>query len=93
MARKLELLDAIENDEDPELRLLVDLGTRVYKAMLYKQLNVRFGGDDGVDGPGEGLGGGVGGDAGDGADFSPIPNARCEFVAMELEGEDLLLLI
>ncbi len=89
MARKLELLDAIENDEDPELRLLVDLCTRVYNAMLDEQLNVRFGGDDGVDGPGEGLGGGVGGDAGDGADFSPIPNARCEFVAMELEGEDL----
>ncbi len=91
-ARKLELLNAIENDEDPELSLLVELSTRLYKAMLDKQIDVRFGGDDGIDGPGEGPGGGggVGGDAGDGADFSPIANARCEFVAMELEGDDLL---
>ena len=89
-ARKLELLDAIENDEDPELSLLVELSTRLYKAMLDEQIDVRFGGDDGVDGLGAGGGGGVGGDAGDGADFSPIANARCEFVAMELEGDDLL---
>jgi hypothetical protein len=60
-ARKLELLNAIENDEDPELSLLVDLSTRLYKAMFDKQIDVRFGGDDGIDGPGEGPGGGGGG--------------------------------
>ncbi len=58
--------------------------------MLLQQLNIRFGGDDGgLPGEGPGGGGGVGGDAGDGADFSKIPNARCEFVAMEVDGEDL----
>ena len=89
-ARKLELLAAIEN-KDPLLMLLVDLFTGSYNAMLKKRINV-FGGSEGAggDGPGDapGDGGDVGGDAGDGADKSPIPNARCDF-ALELEGEVL----
>ncbi len=84
MTRRNDLFDAIENG-NTELRLLVDLSTRLYKAMLVKQINVRFGDEY----PGESPGvGGAGGDVGDGADFSPIPNARCDF-ALELEGEVL----
>jgi hypothetical protein len=82
-ARKLQLMDAIEKG-DAELNLLVDASTILCKAMLVKQIDVFFGG-----GPGADYGGGAVGDTGDGADFSPIPNARCEFVAMELDGEDL----
>ena len=88
MKARKDLFDAIENG-DIELNLLVELSTTLFKKMLTKKLNVRFGGDHPGEGPGEGGAGGVGGDAGDGADFSPIPNARCEFLAMELDGEDL----
>jgi hypothetical protein len=89
LARKLELLNAIEN-EDPELSLLVKLSKKLCKAMLVERINVPIGSDR----PGEGGagGGGAGGDAGDGGDFSPIPNAVCDFAidfAIDLEGEAL----
>jgi formylglycine-generating enzyme required for sulfatase activity len=85
-ARKLKLMDDIDNG-DAQLNLLVDASTILCKAMLVRKIDVSFGG-----GPDSGIGdagGGVGGDTGDGADFSPIPNAICEFVAMEVDGDDL----
>ena len=85
-ALKDELLDAIENG-DRELNQVVDLLGIMWNAMLNAQINVNLGGGPG-DGPGDGPGTGAGGDAGDGGDFSPIPNARCDF-ALDLEGKVL----
>ena len=76
-ARKLELLNAIETGQEPDLTLVVFLTTQLYKSMLTKNVNVNFGGGEGGGGSG---GGGVGGGAGDGGDRSPIANARCEFI-------------
>ena len=76
-ARKLELLNAIETGQDPDLTLVVFLTTQLYKSMFKKNVNVNFGGGEGGGG---GDGGGVGGGAGDGGDRSPIANARCEFI-------------
>jgi hypothetical protein len=70
------LLGSIETLPDSDLALVARLSSRLYKAMLEKNVNVDYGGE-GIGGNGDG---GVGGDAGDGGDFSPIPNARCEFV-------------
>jgi hypothetical protein len=88
LARRDELLNAIKNNEDPELSALVEASAKMFKAMYRKRLNVIFGGGgEGGQNNGPG-GGGVGGEAGDGADFSPIPNARCDF-ALKLDGAPL----
>ena len=91
-ARKLELLNAIVDDTDPEhdeLSLLVQASQILFKEMMNNGIDVIFGGGgEGGGYNGSDDGGGVGGDAGDGADFSPIPNARCDF-ALELEGNAL----
>ena len=76
--QKQDLLDAIENG-DTELNALVDAKRILFKHMLHKEIDVFFGG-----GPGADLGGGVAGDVGDGADFSPIANASCDF-ALDLD--------
>ncbi len=84
-ARKEELLRAIEAGSDNDLNIIVLLTTWLYKAMLEKSIDVNFAGSGGEGGngggDGDGDGGGVGGAAGDGGDFSPIPNAQCEFIA------------
>ena len=77
-ARKQELMASIETLQDTELAMIAELSTMLYKAMYEQRVNVNFGGGGGGDGGGDG--GGVGGDAGDGGDFSPISNARCEFI-------------
>lgn len=86
-ARKAELILRAENS--PNLTIVVAMAGRLYRAMLAQRVDARFGddrsgGDGGGDG-GRGDGGGAGGDAGDGADFSPLPGARCTFVV----GDDL----
>ena len=86
IARKEELLRSIETAQDAYLNLLVALSTRLYAEMLHHNLDANFA-DGGGNGGGNGDGGGVGGDAGDGGDFSPIPNARCEFVIDNNVGE------
>ena len=81
-AHKEELLRSIETLTDADLVLVARLSSRLYKAMLAEKIDVNYGGEGagGGNGGNGGDGGGVGGDAGDGGDFSPIPNARCEFV-------------
>ena len=86
MARKDELITSIATQSDPYLNLLAELSTKLYARMYQRQINVNF-----ADGSGESAdsdsddGGGAEGSAGDGGDFSPIPNATCEFVV----GRDL----
>jgi protocatechuate 3,4-dioxygenase beta subunit len=88
--RKMQLIQQAQ--ADPNLKLVVAMAGRLFRAMLANNINARFGDDrsggeggDGGDG-GRGDSGGVGGDAGDGADFSPLPEARCSFIL----DEDLL---
>lgn len=92
LARKAQLLEAIADGQDRELELIVTLARRLYREMLSEQVDAIFcdnpssdGGDGGGDGGGSGDGG-VGGEAGDGADFSPLPRARCVFVVGEAFG-------
>ena len=81
VARKQELLAAIASAQDPYLNLVVELSTRLYVTMLKHNLDVNFADNQGeAGGDSNGDGGGAGGDAGDGGDFSPLPEATCEFV-------------
>lgn len=88
-ARKVELLNDIVTHQDPNLDIVVAMAERLYKAMLDRQIDVAFGDNrhgDGGDGGGTsdsdvgGDSGGASGDTGDGADFSPLPEATCAFV-------------
>jgi hypothetical protein len=83
--RKAELIT--QAYQDPNLAIVAEIAGRLYRAMLARQVNARFGDDrsggrgDGGDGDGgSDSDGGVGGEAGDGADFSPLIEARCAFV-------------
>ena len=83
--RKAELLGNIESGRDADLALVATLATRLYRSMLSRGMNTRFsGGLDGSDdsgGPSDSdVDGGGQGEAGDGADFSPLAEANCEFV-------------
>ena len=79
--RKKELLTTIATAQDPYLNLVVELSARLYIAMLSHDLDVNFSDAHGEgNGDSSGDGGGVGGETGDGGDFSPIPDAYCEFV-------------
>jgi hypothetical protein len=83
-ALKLDLLLKMQSGEDPNLNLVVAMANRLYRVMLDRQINAGFagtGGGDGGDGGGESDGGGIGGDAGDGADFSPLAEAQCTYLA------------
>ncbi len=82
--RKAELLNDIVAGQDANLAIVVAMAERLYAAMYTQQINASFNGDRGRNG-GDGGGsdsdvGGVSGDAGDGADFSPLAQATCEFV-------------
>ncbi|MEJ2640452.1 MAG: hypothetical protein P8010_12830, partial [Desulfosarcinaceae bacterium] len=83
-ARKIELLGDIVTKQNANLDIVVAMAERLYKAMLAQQINISFGDDDhdGSDGGGasDSDAGGASGDAGDGADFSPLKQATCEFV-------------
>lgn len=92
LARKAQLLEAIALGKDRDLVLIVTIARRLYQAMLTQQVDAIFCNDrvgDGGDGDGGGDDGGgsgdggVSGEAGDGADFSPLPGARCAFVVGE----------
>lgn len=95
-ARKEELLAAIAAQEPP-ITALVNAATAMYKPLFEAQVNVSFGeqvvGDGAEAGESGGAasdaaasGGGVEGSADDGAEFSRIPNAACDF-ALSLDGE------
>jgi hypothetical protein len=79
--RKVELLSAIYNQQDPNLAIVAAIATRLYGQMLSRGINSQFGaplgGSDGGGGPSDSD---VEGEAGDGADFSPLVDATCEFV-------------
>jgi hypothetical protein len=79
-ARKAQLI--IQAQSDPDLRLVINIAGRLYRAMLAENINASFGNDrgDGGDPGGSDSDCGVGGDAGDGADFSPLSNAECSFM-------------
>jgi hypothetical protein len=87
-AHKEELLRSIETLTDADLVLVARLSSRLYKAMLEEKIDVNYGGEGagGGNGGNGGDGGGVGGDAGDGGGFSPIPNAQCEFIIPDADG-------
>jgi hypothetical protein len=102
-ARKVELLAAIAA-QDPDLTLLVNAATELFNALLEQQIseadfspssgeNVESGEGGGDSGDGGGSDG-VAGEAGDGAEFSPLRDAQCEFVRDprgDTALEDLLL--
>ncbi len=80
--RKTELLTVIATQQDPDLVMVAALATRLYRGMLAREINTQFGSDS-SDGGGDSdsdVDGGGQGDAGDGADFSPLEEATCEFV-------------
>jgi hypothetical protein len=86
-ALKADLLYTLATGQDPSLELAATMAARLFQTMLARQVNVRFGGDQGKsgvgdsgDGDGGSDGSGVGGEAGDGADFSPLPQAECTFL-------------
>lgn len=80
--RKVQLLTAIDTQRDPNLALVAAAATRLYRGMLDRGIDVQFGSDrsDGGGDSDSDIGGGGRGDAGDGADFSPLGEANCEFV-------------
>jgi hypothetical protein len=83
--RKAELLKAIQDQQDPNLTLVVAMATRLYGQMLSRGINSQFGStldgaDDGGGRSDSDVDGGATGEAGDGADFSPLVEATCEFV-------------
>lgn len=78
-ARKLELL--MQAQSNPDLKLVATIAGRLYRAMVAQNVNAQLGNGRGDgDNDSRGDSGGVGGDAGDGADFSPLSEARCSFV-------------
>jgi hypothetical protein len=93
-ARKEELLAELAMAESP-LVTLVEAATLLYERLLAAQLDTEASfagagesgeGDGGGDGGGDGADdGGAEGEAGDGGEFSPIPNAVCEFT-LDREG-------
>ena len=85
-ARKRELLAAFEA-QDPDITTLAGAATALFNALRRRRVtHVDFSpgtGENSEDGGGSGGGsdsGGVTGGVGDGAEFSPLANARCEFV-------------
>jgi hypothetical protein len=102
-ARKAELLAAIDV-QDPDLTMLVHAATELFNALLEQQVaEADFSpshgesdesGEGGGDGGGDGSSDGVAGEAGDGAEFSPLRDAQCEFMRDprgDTALEDLLL--
>jgi hypothetical protein len=84
LARKTELLAQVA-DPNSALAPLAEAAAVLYQELLQAEVNVGIdtGGSESGEGGGDGGGGdseGVSGDVGDGAEFSPIPNALCEYV-------------
>jgi uncharacterized membrane protein len=85
-ARKAQLLSDLATGE-PRLTTLVDATTILYERLLADQVDTGFAGDSSDAGGAESDaggadsadGGGAEGEAGDGGEFSPIPDAVCEF--------------
>ena len=98
-ARKAVLLAQLA-DPSSDLAIIGRAAAVLYQQLLVEEVNVDFPngtngdtGESGEDGGGGGGGGGgdggVSGGVGDGAEFSPIPGARCEAV-LELDDDTAL---